>query len=83
MCRKAAPYGGMQNGSYGEKEKSRESKAKDTMVKTEGDKFFSYFFILPICATTLEGYIFVKQLPRYSFEADNILLSDRSFYLVI
>ena len=28
MCRKAAPYGGMQNGSYGEKEKSRESKAK-------------------------------------------------------
>ena len=28
MCRKAAPYGGLQNGSYGEKEKSRESKAK-------------------------------------------------------
>ena len=38
MCRKAAPYGGMQNGSYGEKEKSRESKAKDTMVETERDK---------------------------------------------
>ena len=38
MCRKAAPYGGMKNGSYGEKEKSRESKAKDTMVETEGDK---------------------------------------------
>ena len=36
--RKAAPYGGMQNGSYGEKEKSRESKAKDTVVETEGDK---------------------------------------------
>ena len=33
MCRKAAPYGGMQNGSYGKKEKSRESKAKDMMVK--------------------------------------------------
>ena len=32
---KAAPYGGMQNGSYGEKEKSRESKVKDTMVETE------------------------------------------------
>ena len=27
-----------QNGSYGEKEKSRESKTKDTMVETEGDK---------------------------------------------
>ena len=38
MCRKAAPYGGMQSGSYGEKEKSRESKAKDTMVETERDK---------------------------------------------
>ena len=38
MCCKAAPYGGMQNGSYGEKVKSRESKAKDTMVETEGDK---------------------------------------------
>ena len=25
---KSAPYGGMQNGSYGEKEKSSESKAK-------------------------------------------------------
>ena len=37
MCRKAAPYGGMQNGSYGEK-KSRESKAKDTMFKTEGEE---------------------------------------------
>ena len=35
---KAAPYGGIQNGFYGEKEKSRESKAKDTMVETEGDK---------------------------------------------
>ena len=38
MCRKTAPYGGMQNGSYDEKEKSRESKAKYTMVETEGDK---------------------------------------------
>ena len=28
----------MQNGSRGEKEKSRESKAKDKMVETEGDK---------------------------------------------
>ena len=37
MCHKAAPYGGMQNGSYGEKEKSKESKAKDTMLETEGD----------------------------------------------
>ena len=41
MHRKAAPYGGMQNGSYGEKEKSRESKAKDTMVKeTSGQEAF-------------------------------------------
>ena len=38
MCRKAAPYGGMQNGSYGEKEKGIESKSIDTMVETEGDK---------------------------------------------
>ena len=38
MCCKAAPYAGMQNGSYGEKEKSRESKAEDTMVKTKRDK---------------------------------------------
>ena len=35
MRRKAAPYGGMQNGSYGEKENSRESKAKNTMVQTK------------------------------------------------
>ena len=28
MRRKATPYGGMQNGSYSEKEKSRESKSK-------------------------------------------------------
>ena len=28
MCRKAPPYGGMQNGSYGEKEKNREIKPK-------------------------------------------------------
>ena len=35
---KAALYGCMKNGSYGKKEKSRESKAKDTMVETEGDK---------------------------------------------
>ena len=35
MYRKAAPYGGMQNGSYGEKEKNRESKAKHTMVETK------------------------------------------------
>ena len=33
-----APYGGMRNGSHGEKEKGTESKAKDKMVKTEGDK---------------------------------------------
>ena len=38
MYCKAAPYGDMQNGSYGEKVKSRESKAKDTMVETKGDK---------------------------------------------
>ena len=31
-------HGGMQNGSYGEKEKSRESKAKDIMVETKRDK---------------------------------------------
>ena len=31
-------YGGMQNGSHGAKEKGRESKAKEKMVKTEGDK---------------------------------------------
>ena len=36
--RKAELYGGMQNGSYGEKEERRESKAKDTMVEIEGDK---------------------------------------------
>ena len=50
---KAAPYGGMQNGYYGEKEKSRESKAKDTMIETEPHKlsrsvylflFFIYLF---------------------------------------
>ena len=35
---KAAPYGGMQNGSHGEKENSKESKTKDTMLKTEGNK---------------------------------------------
>ena len=34
----STPYGGMQNGSYGEKEKSRESKSKDTMVETKRDK---------------------------------------------
>ena len=38
MCPKAAPYRGMQNGSHGEKEISRESKAKDKMVEIEGDK---------------------------------------------
>ena len=37
-CVAKPPYGGMQNGSYGEKEKSRESKAKDTMVETKRDK---------------------------------------------
>ena len=40
MCRKAASYGSMQNWSSkmqnGEKEKSRENKAKDTMVETGG-----------------------------------------------
>ena len=35
---KAAPYGDMQNGSHGEKENGRESKAKGTIVETEGDK---------------------------------------------
>ena len=35
---KVAPYGGMQNGSHGEKEKDTESKAKDKIVKTKGDK---------------------------------------------
>ena len=34
--RKTAPYGGMQNGFYSEKEKGRTT--KDKMVKTEGDK---------------------------------------------
>ena len=38
VCCKAAPYGGMQHSSYGEKEKSRESKAEDTMIETEEDK---------------------------------------------
>ena len=38
MCRKAASYNGIQNGSYGKKEKSRESNAKDTMMETERDK---------------------------------------------
>ena len=33
----------MQNGSYGKKEKSRESNAKDTMVETEGDKLSKAF----------------------------------------
>ena len=28
MCRKAAPYGGMPNGSYGEKEKAEKVKPK-------------------------------------------------------
>ena len=28
----------MKNGSHGEKEKSRESKTKNKMVETEGDK---------------------------------------------
>ena len=31
-------YGGMQNGSHGEKEKDREIKAKNKMVETEEDK---------------------------------------------
>ena len=35
---KQPPYGGMQNSSHGEKEKGRESKAKDKMVETEGNK---------------------------------------------
>ena len=34
----SAPYGGMQNSSRGEKEKGRESKAKDKMMETKGDK---------------------------------------------
>ena len=38
MRRKAAPHSDMQNGSQGEKEKGRESKAKDKMVKIEGNK---------------------------------------------
>ena len=36
VCRKAAPYGGIQNDSHGEK--GRESKTKDKMVETEEDK---------------------------------------------
>ena len=40
---KAAGYGGMQNGSYGKKEIGRESKAKDKMVETEGDKLSRRF----------------------------------------
>ena len=33
----------MQNDSHGEKEKSRESKVKDTMMETEGDKLSRSF----------------------------------------
>ena len=36
-------FGGMQNDYHGEKEKSRESIAKDTMVETEGDKLSRSF----------------------------------------
>ena len=43
MRRKTAPYGGMQNGSYGEKENGKDSKAKDTMVQTEEDKLSKRF----------------------------------------
>ena len=45
MCCKAALYGGMQNGSCGEKEKSRESKAKDTMVEIEGIFLYPLMYI--------------------------------------
>ena len=39
MHRKAAPYGGMQNGSYDEKEKCRKKiKAKIRWLETEEDK---------------------------------------------
>ena len=38
MRREAVSYGVLQNGSHGEKEKTKESKAKDEMVETEGDK---------------------------------------------
>ena len=33
----------MQNGSYGEKENGKDSKAKDTMVQTEEDKLSNRF----------------------------------------
>ena len=33
-----AAYGGMQNGSHGEKEEGRESKAKDKMVETKEEE---------------------------------------------
>ena len=36
VCNMQNTKNGMQNGSHGEKEKIRESKAKDTMVETEG-----------------------------------------------
>ena len=38
MRHKLVPYVGMQNDSHSEKEKVTESKAKDTMMETEGDK---------------------------------------------
>ena len=43
MRRKTAPYGGMQNGSYGEKENGNDSKAKDTIVQTEEDMLSKRF----------------------------------------
>ena len=51
MCHKTAPYQGMLNGSYGEKEKSRESKAKDTIVETEDNKL-----VVVISSSSFEGY---------------------------
>ena len=43
MRRKAAPYGGMQNGSHSEKEKDRESKTKDTMMELKETSFQKAF----------------------------------------
>ena len=51
MCHKTAPYGGMLNGSHVEKEKTRESKAKDTMVETEDNKL-----VVVASSSSFKGY---------------------------
>ena len=58
---KAAPYGGMQNCSYGEKEKSRKSTAKDTMVETEECFKHKTAGMLRNTAETVLGVKFGKQ----------------------